>query len=146
MDFILDSYKIDVLGRLFSSVFTDEPDGTIPRIPYSLLKEIMGLLVISEDAIRTKMCSLNVNKSSGPKGTHPRILHELRNQLCNMYTVRKVGQKALSSGALPAEWKEGLVSTYYGKSQEWRPKTPRYQQTLLLYREIQHVEPPNICL
>ena len=87
MDFILDSYKIDVLGRLFSSVFTDEPDGTIPRIPYSLLKEIMGLLVISEDAIRTKMCSLNVNKSSGPKGTHPRILHELRDQLCNMYSV-----------------------------------------------------------
>ena len=105
--------KSDVLGRFFSSVFTDEPDGNIPRIPDSLLKERMGVLVINEDEVRTKLCNLNVNKSSGPDGIHPRILRELSNQLCIPLTL--LFNESLSCGTLPAEWKEGLVSAIFKK-------------------------------
>ena len=50
--------KADVLGNVFSSVFTIEPDGDIPHILPVKLRHNMEELTIDEEMIKTKLDSL----------------------------------------------------------------------------------------
>ena len=77
-----DEEKATTLSRFFSSVFTHEPDGEIPYIQPAMLSSAMGNLVIYEETVKQKLANLNVNKSVGLDGIHPRFLKELSEQLC----------------------------------------------------------------
>ena len=69
-----DKEKADVLGTFFSSVFTVEPAGDIPVLPPYQVQSAMSLLIISDELIKAKLQNLNVCKSVGPDGIHPRFL------------------------------------------------------------------------
>ena len=56
-----------------SSVFTIEPDGDIPHIPPVKLRHNMEELTIEEKIIKKRLDNLNVIKSVGPDGVHPRL-------------------------------------------------------------------------
>ena len=53
-----DREKADVLGHLFSSVFTIEPDGDIPHIPLVKLRHNMEELTIDEEIVKKKFITL----------------------------------------------------------------------------------------
>jgi hypothetical protein len=41
----------------------------------------MGTLVIDEEKVKKRLHELNISKSPGPDGLHPRILHDLYEEL-----------------------------------------------------------------
>ena len=81
-----DKAATDLLNNYFASVFTNEDITNIPE-PEKILKEdpsIAGLkeIQITEELVYTKLSELNVNKCSGPDHLHPKLLYELRFELC----------------------------------------------------------------
>ena len=69
--------KANMLNSYFAQVFTNEDVSILPTVEelpdISLITEI----IITPEAVLQKLDGLNVNKSTGPDGLHPRILKEL---------------------------------------------------------------------
>ena len=73
-----DEEKAEVLVDYFSSVFTTEPtDDTIPPFEKRAFQDVLDNIIITEDMVLKKIRRLKVNKSPGPDGIHPRVLHEV---------------------------------------------------------------------
>ena len=71
-----DKEKANILQTQFSSIFTKEPEGTIPTIDKrrnSVLQDIS----VTVEMVRLHLLKLNVNKSCGPDEIYPRMLREL---------------------------------------------------------------------
>ena len=64
------------------SIFTVEPSGDIPAMLKPNVQSEMTNLVVDEVTIKDKLERLNVCKSVGPDGIHPRILKEQCKHLC----------------------------------------------------------------
>ena len=76
------SEKANILNQCFASVYTVEPTGNIPTIP-SKQVEKQNDIVITRDIVKKLLSELNVNKSQGPDGLHPRFLKEASEELCS---------------------------------------------------------------
>ena len=59
--------------------------------------------------LKKKLDNLNVCKSVGPDGVHPRLLKELSNHLYRLFN------NSLAVGELPKEWKQGRISAIFKK-------------------------------
>ena len=86
-----DKEKAEILGKFFSSVFTVEPSGDIPAMLRPDVQSEMTNLVVDEVTIKDKLERLNVCKSVGPDGIHPRILKEQ----CEQFQAAKCKWRAL---------------------------------------------------
>ena len=77
-----DRETAEVLNDYFSSVFTLEDLNMIPNATQIFLgnQALEGLnnIVIEESIVYKKFADLNINKSPGPDGLHPKMLYELR--------------------------------------------------------------------
>ena len=76
--------KAEVLGRLFSGVFTQESN-VLYNTKNLNMTGISFMHLNSQfnvDIILDKFSQLNISKSPGPDGFHPRVLYELRCELC----------------------------------------------------------------
>ena len=71
-----DTEKANTLQKQFSSVFTKEPDGDIPRISRRCKATIL-VFRVTDDMTMKLIDDLNPNKSIGPDGVHARLLIEL---------------------------------------------------------------------
>ena len=67
-----DEEKAEVLLKFFSSVFTIEEDGEIPK-PTHIDVEKMANIEIGIEEVKKRLKDLNENKSPGPDGIHPKI-------------------------------------------------------------------------
>ena len=63
--------------------------------------------------IKTRLDNLNVCKSVGTDGVHPRLLKELSNHLCK--PLARLFNNSLAVGELPKEWKQGRISAIFKK-------------------------------
>ena len=72
-----DKDKANTLTDFFSSVFTTETKDKNPSLEGINISYNMGTLVIDEEKVKKRLHELNISKSPGPDGLHPRILHEL---------------------------------------------------------------------
>ena len=110
-----DKGKANILQEQFCSVFTLEPDGSLPPFSERTDANLMDI-TLTEDLIRTELLSLNVNKASGPDDVHPRILLELADELSAPLAL--LFQKTLRDGIIPSDWKKATVSPIYKKGQK----------------------------
>ena len=76
-----DEEKANALGNFFSSVFTDEATANIPATYDRLSSSPIKHIEVDEVIILNKLSKLDVTKSPGPDGLHPRILYEIRNEI-----------------------------------------------------------------
>ena len=74
---------------------------------------------ISEDDAYEKLCSLDISKSSGPDGWHPRFFKEAALELTKLLSV--LFQKSLDAGELPAVWKVADVIPVFKKGDRKLP-------------------------
>ena len=86
----------------------------------------MKELTIDEETIK-KLDNLNVCKSVGPDGVHPRLLKELSNHLCK--PLARLFNNSLAVGELPKEWKQGRISAIFKKGS--RKKAGNYRPVSL---------------
>ncbi len=111
-----DVEKAQVLNTFFASVFTDEDLTNIPD-PGNHSNSILDNIDISEDDIRKRLLKLNISKSPGPDGLHPRVLKELANTIAR--PLMRIFQTSLTEGKLPSDWRIAHVTPIYKKG----PKT-----------------------
>ena len=74
-----DEQKAEALADYFSSVYIDEncenvtPNFELDFVEYKSMRE----LLVSENNIKKIISMINVNKSPGPDGIHPRVIKEV---------------------------------------------------------------------
>ncbi len=81
-----DSEKAEALNQFYSSVFTQEDKVNVPVPAHNFHGPKLTEIEITEDMVRGKLTDLNVNKSPGGNGHHPRILHEMKELLIKPLT------------------------------------------------------------
>ena len=58
---------------------------------------------------------INISKSKGPDGIHPKLLKELEHNSSFVSAVTKLFQTCVSSGKIPEQWKTANVTSLYKK-------------------------------
>ena len=113
--------KADILNTFFSSVFTREDTENVPDLePGGRSNHIfLSDIVVTEDAVRKKLSSLNPYKAHGPDGIPPKVLKELSNELAKPITI--IFNKSLQSGMVPSEWKTAEVVAIFKKGNRSDP-------------------------
>ena len=104
--------KVAVLAEFFSSVFTREPPGTW-ELPSNIHPTCQEEADLSVNKIEELLAELDIAKSPGPDGIHPRILKEARAQLAR--PLSKIFQMSLAEGKLPTEWKQAHITPIFKK-------------------------------
>jgi hypothetical protein len=120
-DFGSDFEKVEVLNRFFGSVFTYEGESNVT----CLLKTDIQIedISITVEMVETKLKSLNVNKSMGPDGIHPRVLKELAKQLSSPLAI--IFQKSIEYGSIPKDWRLADISPIYKSGDKSNPSNYR---------------------
>ncbi|KFV65013.1 hypothetical protein N307_14492, partial [Dryobates pubescens] len=75
--------------------------------------------IVSEDQVCDHLKNLEVFKSMGPDGIHPRVLKELADE------VAKPLQKSWQSGEVPTDWKRGNITPIFKKGKKEEPGNSR---------------------
>ena len=100
----------------FTTVFNVESLGNIPeadRIFQGSDAEKLNYIVIDSELVRKKFDRLRPDKASGPDDVSPRILIELKDEIC--YPVTEIMKASLESGIVPDDWKLANVTPIYKK-------------------------------
>ncbi|KFO77743.1 RNA-directed DNA polymerase from mobile element jockey, partial [Cuculus canorus] len=69
--------------------------------------------VIQEEAVRDLLAQLDVHKSMGPDGIHPRVLKELADVLSKPLSI--IFQRSWLTGEVPLDWRLADVVPIYKK-------------------------------
>ena len=118
-----DKEKASVLNKFFGSVFTEEGDTQLPECEGISCDTILDKIDISLDDVMKILNSLNVNKSCGPDGVHPRVLKELCNELS--IPLKKLFDKTMLDGRIPKKWKVAEVRPIFKKGNKASPNNYR---------------------
>ena len=117
-----DDEKASILLTQFSSVFTHETGGEIPRIDTRTEKNISDFRVEVEIVLK-ELKGLNEYKSCGPDELHPRLLIELAEQIALPITM--LFNATLKHGELPTDWRRAFISPIFKKGSKHLPANYR---------------------
>ena len=114
-----DQEKADVLQNFFSSVFTNEPPGTMPEFNTRDFESALTTVKITPDIVEKKLSCLKANKSPGPDKMHPRVLKSISKAICVPVSI--IFNTSISTRTLPEEWKVGKISAIFKKGNKSSP-------------------------
>ncbi|KFO64128.1 RNA-directed DNA polymerase from mobile element jockey, partial [Corvus brachyrhynchos] len=77
------------------------------------VREQNGPLVIQEEAVRELLRHLDIYKSMGPDGIHPRVMKEMADELVKPLSI--IYQESWPSGEVPDDWKLANIRPIYEK-------------------------------
>ena len=105
--------KASAFNTNFSSVFSTDTSipSSLPTSPYT--DDIVSTQQCSHEEATSALQCLNVSKTPGPDGLHPRMLkecaHELTASLCVLFN------KSIRLGRLPDDWKQANITPVFKK-------------------------------
>uniref|UniRef100_K7EXX2 Endonuclease/exonuclease/phosphatase domain-containing protein n=1 Tax=Pelodiscus sinensis TaxID=13735 RepID=K7EXX2_PELSI len=139
------------LNDFFASVFTAEDVGEIPESAPSFVgdeSEELSRIEVSLEEVLEQIEKLNVNKSPGPDGIHPRVLKELKWEIAELLSV--VCNLSFKSASVPNDWKVANVTPIFKKGSRGDPGNYRLVsltsvpgklvETIVKNKIVKHVE------
>ena len=111
-----DEKKAEILSDFFKSVFTIEPTGDVPTLPYKHIDKEWEHLSITQEMIAKLLSKLKIDKSPGPDKIHPRILKELAETISVPLSL--IFTQSLKDRTVPKSWKEAQISAIFKKGKK----------------------------
>ena len=106
----------EILADFFQSVHSTEEYGPLPQKCYNrVTNNIMQDLVILSGDVRLLLSNLNVGKSMGPDGIHPKILKFLSKNEGFVNAITVLFNKCIKDGKIPEIWKIATVIPLHKK-------------------------------
>ena len=106
----------DLLNSYFSSIFTVENVSSIPN-PISNFdftnSQIFSEISVDEKFVEEKLSKMNTGKSQGPDELNPKLIYELRNELCKPLTI--LFNVSIQTGVIPQDWRDASVAPLHKK-------------------------------
>ncbi|KFV75864.1 RNA-directed DNA polymerase from mobile element jockey, partial [Struthio camelus australis] len=79
--------------------------------------------LVEEDQVRDLLSKLDIHKSVGPDGMHPRVLRELADVIARPLSI--ILERSWQSGEVPEAWKKANVTPVFQKDKEEEPGNSR---------------------
>ena len=120
--------KAETLNAQFHSVFSEGRTFTETEFQqkcgmstgsYAELRDV----TITTDGVKKLLQNLNPHKASGPDGISPRVLRELAEEVAPILTT--IYQSSISTGEIPSDWKDALVTPIFKKGEHYDPANYR---------------------
>ncbi|KAK4832343.1 hypothetical protein QYF61_021872 [Mycteria americana] len=119
----MDEEKADAFKAFFASAFnnTDRPWAVQSAELEDYKCGNSDFPFVDTEFMRDQLYQLNVHKSMGPDGIHPRVLKELADVMAGPLSM--IYQRSWESGEVPADWKLANVIPVYKKGMREDPGT-----------------------
>ncbi|KAL8614243.1 hypothetical protein ACOMHN_026460 [Nucella lapillus] len=135
--------QAEILNQQFQSVFSEGKEYSSEEFQqktgmngtkYPPMDEID----ITTDGVLKVLRSLDPNKASGPDGIGPRVLREIAEEVAPSLTI--LFQTSMSSGVVPADWRDAYVTPIFKKGEQYNPANYRpVSLTCVICKVMEHV-------
>jgi len=114
----------EVLADFFHSVFQPEPFGPLPKDCYSQRSSNLNFnfnyfleneFMVHPDSVAKLLKELDVNKSMGPDGVHPKLLKYLSHDQSFVDAVVLLFRACIAERCIPEVWKTAIVVALHKK-------------------------------
>ena len=109
---------VSIMGRYFSSVYSQPSREAMPEMNEMYTSEIQDLKV-SRQEVQSRLEKLNTNKSCGPDDIHPRLLQETAKAVSIPLEI--IFNLSLNSGECPTDWRTANVTPIHKKGSRTDP-------------------------
>jgi hypothetical protein len=109
----------EMLNDYFGSVFSDEPDGPVPRAETSQVEDELRNVRITADMVEKNIRKLKPASAPGPDGIGSMVLKELVTQV--KVPLAAIYRKSMESGVVPEDWRTANVTPIYKKGSKADP-------------------------
>jgi len=107
-----DKGKADILQNQFSSVFTREQEGDIPRLNIRTKTNVKNIHITAEMVLNI-LKYIKINKSFGPDEIHLMMLKELAGDFAEL--IAALFNMSINDGVLAEDWKTAFVLPIFKK-------------------------------
>ena len=97
-----DTTKKEILNSFLSSVFVREENTTVINLDNISNVISMENIIIDDVDVLNRLDKIDVNKSPGSAGIHPRILYEVRNEKASALKI--IFNNLLQTQQVPLDW------------------------------------------
>jgi hypothetical protein len=113
-----DQGMAELLNNFFSTVFTREDTGHIPKAA-DLETCAMNGISITVKAVRNKIQKLKPDSAAGPDEIGPKLLQELESVLST--PLASIFRESINTGEVPEDWKRANVTPIFKKGSKSDP-------------------------